>query len=252
MISEDSLVPSAAGRLKENGQTVPGLEDVVINNLDPTKEMAGQKIITPPVQYNKKLPSVLMSKSAKLNGNSAAVQPRECRSTSFLMGEPTLGKIVRDETFINIKQQTVPPGYIVDDGMASSVRSSHTDFNSSTPSAVPRENKEDQGTTTQDNMTMMNSESGMRFMIRNCVKNTIFPSVKFWNKENPHYENYGRESNSLCGRVMSYCNFKMDEMEGREWWENKGRKLTKAAITNQRNNYIKSMGCRFKGKNSQQ
>ena len=102
-------------------------------------------------------------------------------------------------------------------------------------------------TVTTSDMTMGNSNLGTSVMICLCVKSLLFPLVKFWDSKNSSNENYSEEDHFICGKVMKFCKVKMSQQSSAAWWD-KAKKTVKIAITNQRNNYIKMMSMKFKGK----
>jgi hypothetical protein len=93
-------------------------------------------------------------------------------------------------------------------------------------------------------MTGTMTDRGKRVLIRDCVKNLLFRRLKFFRKE--LHGLYSQSQSTVCGLVMKSCNVSMEEAT-LEWWSQM-RKVVIATHTDHRNNVIKTMRLRFRGK----
>ncbi len=92
-------------------------------------------------------------------------------------------------------------------------------------------------------MSLALSAKGLRMVVNEGVKSVLFPKLKFFVKET-HGEFDNRPA-TVCGLMLQYCNVTPDD--ARVWWRE--NKLTIAKChTSHRNNCIKSIKLRYKGK----
>jgi hypothetical protein len=78
-------------------------------------------------------------------------------------------------------------------------------------------------------------------IISQCIKQQVFCRCKFYNKE--HHGTYNKKPTSFCGIVLKYCNI----IANKAWWYNT-RKMIDIRHTNHRNNCIKAVKLKYKGK----
>jgi hypothetical protein len=88
------------------------------------------------------------------------------------------------------------------------------------------------------------SEVGKRSCIKTCVKKVLFRRLKFFDRN--QHGGYDLQSNSVCSIVIATCNVRSADATP-TWWAGI-RKLIVSTHTNHRNNVIKTMGLRFRGK----
>ena len=88
------------------------------------------------------------------------------------------------------------------------------------------------------------TEPNFRHIIRQGVKLQVFRRCKFYQKD--YHGHYCEKENSFCGIIMKYCNV----VAGPEWWY-KIRGLVVKTHTDHRNNCIKAMRLKFRGKKMQ-
>lgn len=85
------------------------------------------------------------------------------------------------------------------------------------------------------------SEENLITMVKNCVKQNIFPIWKFYHKD--YHGKYSQSEKTMCGRLMSH----MKLTAGEDWWL-QIRKVVVKTHTDHRNNCIKAMSIKFRGK----
>jgi hypothetical protein len=85
------------------------------------------------------------------------------------------------------------------------------------------------------------SDPNFRHIISQCIKRTVFRRCKFYNRE--HHGAYNENVKTFSGMVLNHCHIVANEV----WWFNT-RKLIVTIHTNHRNNCIKAMNTKFKGK----
>jgi len=85
------------------------------------------------------------------------------------------------------------------------------------------------------------SDPNFRHIISQCIKRTVFRRCKFYNRE--HHGAYNENVNTFSGMVLNHCHIVANEA----WWFNT-RTLIVTIHTNHRNNCIKAMNTKFKGK----
>jgi hypothetical protein len=89
------------------------------------------------------------------------------------------------------------------------------------------------------------SEIGKRSCIKTCVKKVLFRRLNFFDRI--QHGGYDLQSNnSVCSIVIATCNVKSADATP-TWWAGI-RKMIVSTHTNHRNNVIKTMGLRFRGK----
>jgi hypothetical protein len=114
----------------------------------------------------------------------------------------------------------------------------------STPGAVNF--NQNAATIVQDcvvDMTMDITSTGMRAIIKECVKNKLFRCVKFFDREKHGF--YSENLNTACGLVMKFCNIAItSKTQALAWWR-EVRPLVIKTISDHRNNCIKSMRTNF-------
>ena len=85
------------------------------------------------------------------------------------------------------------------------------------------------------------SDPNFCHIISQCIKLQVFCRCKFYNKE--HHGTYNKKPTSFCGMVLKYCNI----IANKAWWYNT-RKMIDIRHTNHRNNCIKAVKLKYKGK----
>jgi hypothetical protein len=95
-----------------------------------------------------------------------------------------------------------------------------------------------------DDMTLSVSTKGVKMLVRDCVKKVLFRKLKFFDKRK--YGIFSDNTNTVCGLVIRFCNMSAVEAN-HEWWE-KMRPSVMKMHTDHRNNAIKSIMQKFKGK----
>lgn len=93
-------------------------------------------------------------------------------------------------------------------------------------------------------MTLSVSTDGLRLIVRNCIKKELFKKMKFFHEE--IHGAYNTDPDSVCGLVMQFCNISSVATEPSWWFDMKP--IIKRTHTDHRNNCIKSMRLRFRGK----
>jgi len=81
------------------------------------------------------------------------------------------------------------------------------------------------------------SSSGVRFVVRDCIRRKIFPLVKFYDKED--HDQFSLQNDTVCGIVLHFSNA-AHYFDAEEWWR-KSRTLVHQTHTIHRNNCIKAM-----------
>jgi hypothetical protein len=104
-----------------------------------------------------------------------------------------------------------------------------------------------------ENVTMHSSSKDMtkdmtskhlKMMIRDCVKTVLFRRLKFYNKL--IHGLYDFRKSTVMGRVIRFCNVEQEKVT-LEWWF-PINKMIGNTLTDHRNNVIKTIHHRFKGK----
>jgi len=94
-------------------------------------------------------------------------------------------------------------------------------------------------------MSLPQSEDGVRFVVQNGVKKMLFRKVKFYDKR-VHGE-YSESTNTVCGLMLQWCNIASTGMNPNVWWRDI-QPLVQQTHTNHRNNCIKAMRVKYRGK----
>ena len=91
------------------------------------------------------------------------------------------------------------------------------------------------------------SEQGLRFQVRNCVKEKIFPKVKFLDKDVHGIFDTG--DRTVCRTLLDYCFHyeRADLKDARDWWVS-ARPWVFKTHTDARNNAIKGMKISYTSK----
>ena len=88
-------------------------------------------------------------------------------------------------------------------------------------------------------MSMSITSTGMRAIIKECVKNKLFRCVKFFDCEKHGF--YSENLNTACGLVIKFCHIApTSQTQALAWWR-EVRPLVIKTISDHRNNCIKSM-----------
>jgi hypothetical protein len=93
-------------------------------------------------------------------------------------------------------------------------------------------------------MTGKMTPEGRRMLVRACVKTVLFRRLKFFKKE--LHGMYDQSASSVCGLMIQHCNVPLQDAT-LAWWATM-RKVVIATHTDHRNNVIKTMRLRFRGK----
>ena len=93
-------------------------------------------------------------------------------------------------------------------------------------------------------MTMDITANHMRMMVRDCVKKELFRRLKFYKKE--FHGNYDFRQGSVCALIIQCCNLE-HEKATLKWWNTMQRVIVRTH-TDHRNNVIKTIHVRFRGK----
>ena len=93
-------------------------------------------------------------------------------------------------------------------------------------------------------MTMDITANHMRMMVRDCVKKELFRRLKFYKKE--FHGNYDFRQGSVCALIIQCCNLE-HENATLKWWNTMQRVIVRTH-TDHRNNVIKTIHVRFRGK----
>ncbi len=88
------------------------------------------------------------------------------------------------------------------------------------------------------------SDPNFCHIISQCIKRIVFCRCKFYNRE--HHGAYNENVNLFSGMVLNHCHI----LANVAWWFNT-RKMVVIIHTNHRNNCIKAMNTKFKGKQPQ-
>ena len=92
-------------------------------------------------------------------------------------------------------------------------------------------------------MSMSITSTGMRAVIKECVKNKLFRCVKFFDREKHGF--YSEQLNTACGLVIKFCHIApTSQTQAFAWWR-EVRPLVIKTISDHRNNCIKSMRTMF-------
>jgi hypothetical protein len=94
------------------------------------------------------------------------------------------------------------------------------------------------------NMQLQNTIASQRMMVRGCVKTKLFRRLKFFKKD--VHGLYDLRQGSVCAFIVAHCNVTPAEAS-EHWWADM-RKLVVCTHTDRRNNVIKNMRLRFRGK----
>jgi hypothetical protein len=98
--------------------------------------------------------------------------------------------------------------------------------------------------TTPLNMLLSNTIASQRMMVKECVKFKLFRRVKFYKKD--VHGVYDLRKGSVCALIIANCNVELEDAD-EHWWADM-RKLVGNTHTDRRNNVIKNMRLRFRGK----
>lgn len=101
---------------------------------------------------------------------------------------------------------------------------------------------------TSVNMSMERlTDAAFQFMLKNGVKTTIFPKVKFLDKD--AHGSFSHSANSICGMMLSHCFQQIPPLnEAMEWWKT-ARPCVFRHHTVCRNNCIQALKNAYIGKN---
>ena len=102
----------------------------------------------------------------------------------------------------------------------------------------------DISTITPLTMHLQNTIVSQRMMVRDCVKTKLFRRLKFFKKD--VHGLYDRRQGTVCAMIIANCNVEPDQAD-EHWWADM-RKLVVCTHTDRRNNVIKNMRLRFRGK----
>jgi hypothetical protein len=116
-------------------------------------------------------------------------------------------------------------------------------FNNTVPVSCASNNHVTMHSSSKD-MTKDMTSKHLRMMIRDCVKTILFRRLKFYNKL--IYGLYDFRASSVMARVIRFCNVEQDKVT-LEWWT-PINKMIGNTLTDHRNNVIKAIHHRFKGK----
>jgi hypothetical protein len=94
------------------------------------------------------------------------------------------------------------------------------------------------------NMNLQNTISSQRMMVRECVKTKLFRRLKFFKKD--VHGLFDRRQGTVCAMIIANCNIEAEKAD--EYWWADMRKLVVCSHTDRRNNVIKNMRLRFRGK----
>jgi hypothetical protein len=97
-----------------------------------------------------------------------------------------------------------------------------------------------------DDMTLSVSTEGLNLIIRDCVKIQLFRKMKFFDKGK--HGSYSTSTKTVCGLVMKFCNISSVQADYK-WWD-KMRPMVMRTHTDHRNNCIKAMRVKFRGKST--
>jgi len=95
------------------------------------------------------------------------------------------------------------------------------------------------------NMSLPQSEDGVRFVVQNGVKKMLFRKVKFYDKR--VHGAFSESTNTVCGLMLQWCNIASTGMHPNVWWRDI-QPLVQQTHTNHRNNCIKAMRVKYRGK----
>jgi hypothetical protein len=93
-------------------------------------------------------------------------------------------------------------------------------------------------------MQLQNTIASQRMMVRGCVKTKLFRRLKFFKKD--VHGLYDLRQGSVRAFIVAHCN--VTPAEASEIWWADMRKLVVCTHTDRRNNVIKNMRLRFRGK----
>jgi hypothetical protein len=94
------------------------------------------------------------------------------------------------------------------------------------------------------NMDLQNTIASQRMMVRECVKTKLFRRLKFFKKD--VHGLFDRRQGTVCAMIIANCNVEAENAD--EYWWADMRKLVVCTHTDRRNNVIKNMRLRFRGK----
>jgi hypothetical protein len=95
-----------------------------------------------------------------------------------------------------------------------------------------------------EDMTLSVSTRGLNIIIKDCVKLHLFRKMKFFDKGK--HGSYSTSPKTVCGLVMKHCNISSVQAD-HKWWD-KMRSAVMRTHTDHRNNCIKAMRIKFRGK----
>jgi hypothetical protein len=81
-------------------------------------------------------------------------------------------------------------------------------------------------------------------MVRDCVKTKLFRRLKFFKKD--VHGLYNLRNSTVCAMIVGNCNVSRADAD-ETWWANM-RKLVVCTHSDRRNNVIKNVRLRFRGK----
>jgi hypothetical protein len=94
------------------------------------------------------------------------------------------------------------------------------------------------------NMQLQNTIASQRMMVKECVKTKLFSRLKFFKKD--LHGLYDLRHGTVCSMIVANCNVAKEDVD--EYWWADMRKLVVCTHTDRRNNVIKNMRLRFRGK----
>ena len=100
----------------------------------------------------------------------------------------------------------------------------------------------------EDSMTFRVSTRGLQLIVRDLVKEKLFRRLKFFDKSK--HGSYSTRTSTVCGMLIKYGNISSVAAD-HKWWD-KMRSPVMRTHTDHRNNCIKAMRLRFRGKSKLQ
>jgi hypothetical protein len=187
--------------------------------------------------------NVVVDRESMLSGSHGEEETKKQAVTYVVSGgtaldgffpNPTDMPITKAITKPTIPDQVVstPRGAVVDIGMVPSTIVTTCNTKNNRDAAPP---------ITQNcvDMSMSITSTGMRAIIKECVKNKLFRCVKFFDREKHGF--YSENLNTACGLVIKFCHIApTSQTQAFAWWR-EVRPLVIKTISDHRNNCIKSM-----------
>lgn len=187
--------------------------------------------------------NVVVDRESMLSGSHGGEETKKQAVTYVVSGgtaldgffpNPTDMPITKAITKPTIPDQVVstPRGAVVDIGMVPSTIVTTCNTKNNRDAAPP---------ITQNcvDMSMSITSTGMRAIIKECVKNKLFRCVKFFDREKHGF--YSENLNTACGLVIKFCHIApTSQTQAFAWWR-EVRPLVIKTISDHRNNCIKSM-----------